>query len=120
MNRRTPMEVAERGLARLLLVRPGEGTRLLLAATYFFVLLCSYYMIRPMRDQMGVAGGVKNLSWLMTATLVAMLLANPIYAAVVSRLPRRRFVPLVYRVFALNILGFYALMLAHPTGEAAV
>ncbi|MFO0875217.1 MAG: Npt1/Npt2 family nucleotide transporter [Phycisphaerales bacterium] len=110
----------ERALARGLLLRAGEGRRLLLAGTYFFLLLASYYMIRPIRDQMGVAGGVKNLSWLMTATLLAMLVANPIYAAVVSRLPRRRFVPLVYRFFALNILVFYALLLAHPTGAAAV
>lgn len=111
---------AERLLQRVFLVQPGEGARLLLAGTYFFVVLCSYYMIRPMREQMGLAGGVKNLSWLMTATLGAMLLANPIYAMVVSRLPRRRFVPLVYRFFALNVLAFYGIMLAHPSGETAV
>ena len=60
---------------------------------YFFMLLAGYYVLRPLRDQMGIAGGVKSLPWLFTATFVSLLVAQPIYGALVARLPRARFIP---------------------------
>ena len=56
-----------------------------------------------------MAGGVDKLAWLFTATLVAMLLVHPLYTALVARLPRRRFVPLIYRFFILNLVVFFLL-----------
>src|SRR5918911_1447081 len=71
--------------------------------------------MRPIRDQMGVAGGVNNLQWLFTGTLAGMLLLNLPFAWLVKTLPRSRFIPLVYRFFAANILLFaLALHLADP------
>ena len=51
-------------------------------------MLSSYYIMRPIRDQMGVAGGVNNLQWLFTGTLVGMLLLNVPFAYLVKTLPR--------------------------------
>jgi AAA family ATP:ADP antiporter len=62
--------------------------------------------MRPIRDQMGVAGGVNNLQWLFTGTLVGMLLLNVPYAYLVKTLPRTRFITITYRFFAANILLF--------------
>lgn len=45
----------------------------------FFFLLAGYYVLRPLRDQMGIAGGVRNLPWLFTATFVTLLVAQPLY-----------------------------------------
>jgi AAA family ATP:ADP antiporter len=59
---------------------------------------------------MGVAGGVNNLQWLFTGTLVGMVLLNLPFAYLVKTLPRRRFIPLTYRFFALNIILFAALL----------
>jgi len=78
---------------------------------YFFCLLAAYYLLRPLRDEMGIAGGVKNLQWLFTATFLVMLAAVPLYGLLVARLPRRRFIPVVYRFFALNIAAFWLLLL---------
>ncbi|HMN96495.1 MAG TPA: hypothetical protein PKC43_08785 [Phycisphaerales bacterium] len=103
-----------RAIESTLLIREGEGAAFLLSAAYFFLVLSAWYVIRPIREEMGLAGGVRNLPWLMTATLVAMLVVNPIYAWVVARLPRRRFVPLVYRFFALNLLLFLLLIWLGP------
>jgi AAA family ATP:ADP antiporter len=75
---------------------------------YIFAVLSSYYIMRPIRDQMGVAGGVNNLQWLFTGTLAGMLLLNLPFAWLVRNLPRSRFIPLTYHFFALNILGFGA------------
>lgn len=96
-------------LQRLVLLRPGEGRALLCAAAYFFCLLLSLYLLRPVREAMGIARGADWLPWLMTTTLVVMLIVNPIYAALVSRLPRRRFIPWVAHFFAANLLVFAAL-----------
>jgi len=97
-------------LARVVVVRPGEVRALWWSFAYFFCLLAGYYMLRPLRDEMGIAGGVRNLPWLFTATFLVMLAAVPLYGAVVAKLPRRRFIPLVYHFFVLNIAIFWVLL----------
>jgi ATP:ADP antiporter, AAA family len=77
---------------------------------YFFTLLAGYYVLRPLRDQMGIAGGTKNLPWLFTATFVSLLVAQPIYGALVAKLPRVRFIPIVYHFFVANLVLFWLLL----------
>ncbi|WP_260294181.1 NTP/NDP exchange transporter [Sedimenticola hydrogenitrophicus] len=91
-------------------VEPAEVTALLWSFSYFFALLCAYYIVRPMRDEMGILGGVENLQWLFTGTLIAMGAAVPLFGWVSSRFPRRRFLPYVYGFFILVMLLFYLLM----------
>jgi AAA family ATP:ADP antiporter len=88
---------------------PTERPAVRWAFLYFFVLLSGYYILRPLRDEMGILGGVKNLPWQFTATFVVMLLAVPLYSAVVARFPRRKIIPVVYRFCALNLLAFLLL-----------
>jgi len=97
-------------LTRVVAARPGELRAALWSFGYFFCLLAAYYVLRPLRDEMGVAGGIRNLHWLFTATFVVMLVAVPIFGAVVARLPRRRFIPLVYHFFVANLAIFWALL----------
>ncbi|HEY4999653.1 MAG TPA: Npt1/Npt2 family nucleotide transporter [Usitatibacter sp.] len=101
---------AHRALAKVVAVRPGEARALLWSFGYFFCLLAGYYVLRPLRDEMGIAGGVKNLPWLFTATFFVMLAAVPLFGAVVAKLPRRRFIPLVYHFFVANIAIFWLLL----------
>lgn len=91
-------------------VEDDELRALLVAFAYFFCLLSSYYVLRPVREMVGTLGGVRNLSWLFTGTFVAMLLAVPLFGAAVARLPRRVFVPLVYHFFVLHICVFALLI----------
>ena len=76
---------------------------------YVFAVLSAYYVLRPIRDEMGVQGGVENLPWLFTGTLLGMLAVNPLFAALVRRLRRERFIAYSYRFFAANLLVFLAL-----------
>lgn len=92
---------------RLVLLEEGEAWALAWSVLYFFLLLFGYYLLRPVREAMGIARGADKLPWLMTGTLLAMALANPAFAALVSRLPRRRFIPWAYRFSALNMLAFF-------------
>lgn len=96
-------------ITRLVDVGDDELAALLWAFAYFFCLLGGYYILRPMRDEMGIAGGVENLQWLFTGTLLGMLAAVPLFGWIAARFPRRQFVPWIYWFFALNILGFFLL-----------
>ena len=115
----TPPPPPLAALARLVDIRPGEGRALAWSWAYISAILASYYMLRPIRDQMGIAGGLENLPWLFLATLVGMLALNVPFAWLVKHLPRARFVPLTYRFFAANILGFAA-AISLAEGESAV
>ncbi len=106
----TADSLLQRWLVRLVAVRPGEMRALLWSFAYFFCLLAGYYVLRPLRDEMGIAGGVRNLQWLFTATFLVMLAAVPIFGAVVARLPRQRFIPLVYHFFVVNLALFWLLL----------
>jgi len=101
---------AFRLLSRAVAVRPDEVRALLGSFAYFFCLLAGYYVLRPLRDEMGIAGGVKNLQWMFTATFVAMLAAVPAFGALVAKLPRSRFIPIVYHFFVANIAIFWVLL----------
>ena len=104
------MTTLERWLARVMPATPQERAAALWSFAYFFALLAGYYVLRPLRDQMGIAGGVKNLPWLFTATFLTLLVAQPLYGALVARLPRARFIPIVYHFFVANLLVFWALL----------
>ena len=60
-------------------VQPSEMPAFLWSFAYFFCLLCGYYMIRPLRDALGIVGGVENLHWLFTSVFVVMLAVVPLY-----------------------------------------
>jgi AAA family ATP:ADP antiporter len=89
---------------------PEERAAALWSFAYFFTLLAGYYVLRPLRDQMGIAGGIKALPWLFTATFVTLLLAQPLYGALVARLPRARFIPIVLHFFVANLALFWLLL----------
>ena len=97
-------------LKHLIDVRPAEMQALGWSWLYIFCVLSSYYILRPIRDEMGVAGGVENLQWLFTGTLVGMILVNPPFAALVAKLPRVRFIAVTYRFFIVNLLIFILLL----------
>ena len=97
-------------LGRFIEVRPEEVPVVGWCWLYIFSVLSSYYIMRPIRDQAGVAGGVNNLQWLFTGTLVGMLLLNIPFSYLVKNLPRSRFIPITYRFFAANIVLFAGLL----------
>jgi len=96
-------------------VEPGEMQALFWSFFYFLALLCSYYIIRPMRDAMGIAGGVDKLQWMFTGTFLLMLAAVPLFGWVAKRFPVRRFLPYVYYFFIANLILFFVLFKSNVT-----
>ncbi len=97
---------------RAIAIQPGELRIVRWAAAYFFFVLASFSILRPLRETFGVSTGLDKLPFLFMGTWVVMLLLNPLYGAVVSKLPRRRFIPLVYRFFMLPLAAFFVAMVA--------
>ena len=115
-----------RGLRQAMLQAPALGWTFV----YFFCLLSGYYVLRPVREAMGAAADVQAvfppamielfagigmpldkyiLQILFTCTFVIMLLLQPVYGWLVSRYPRRVFLPVLYGFFISTLLGFYLL-----------
>ncbi|HZN03031.1 MAG TPA: MFS transporter [Candidatus Polarisedimenticolia bacterium] len=90
-------------------VKDGEVGPVLWACLYCFFVLASFYVLRPLREEMGIAGGIKNLPRMYLGTLAATIVMVPLFSWLVSRFSRRRFIPIAYRFFALNLVGFYLL-----------
>jgi ATP:ADP antiporter, AAA family len=112
---RLPHSAFHRFLSKIIDVKPSEATALAWAWLYIFSLLSAYYILRPIRDQMGVAGGVNNLQWLFTGTLVGMLVLNLPFSYLVKTFRREKFIAISYRFFIVNILLFaVALYVATP------
>jgi len=91
---------------RFLQIRPEELGAVLLSFLFIFSVMSAYYVLRPIRDEMGVAGGVDKLPWLFTGTLMAMLATNPLFSMLVKKFPRQTFITVSYRFFMLNLLCF--------------
>jgi AAA family ATP:ADP antiporter len=97
-------------LSKTVQINPSEISAFVWSFIYFFSLLCGYYVIRPIRDEMGITGGVENLHWLFTGTFVVMLAAVPLFGWISSTFPRKQFVPYVYYFFVFNLFLFYFLL----------
>ena len=76
---KTRWQTSRRAMARALPATPQERAAALWSFAYFFTLLAGYYVLRPLRDQMAITGGIPNLPWLFTATFATLLVAQPLY-----------------------------------------
>jgi AAA family ATP:ADP antiporter len=91
-------------------VRPNERAAMWTSFVFFFFVLSSYFILRPIRDAVAVQTGVTRLPWLFAGTLIVMLVANPLFSSLVVRFPVRRFVPITYQFFAANLVVFFFIM----------
>lgn len=94
------------------LIHRGELQRVALAFSAFFLILCSYYILRPVRDTMAVQFGAANIHWLFSATFAVTLLVVPAFGWVVKRAPRALVLPLVYGFVIASLLAFHLVFMA--------
>ena len=105
------------GLAsRLLNFKKGELPLALLSALFYFCVLCGYFFLRPVRDAMGVSRGMDDLRWLFVGTSILSLIIALLFGGVVSRLDRRRFIPIGYLFVIICLFIFAGLLIADALG----
>jgi AAA family ATP:ADP antiporter len=91
-------------------VRGGEGPLTLLMAFNIFLLLTSYYLIKPVRDALILAeGGAEVKAYLAAAMAVILFFLVGGYAKLVSRFERTRLVTVVTGIFIACLIAFWAL-----------
>lgn len=90
-------------------VNKTEVFLLLKAFLFFFFVLASWYSLRPVRNELAVQGGIYNLPWLLIGVMIAMLLVNPIYSWLISRINQSKLIIYIYSFFIFNLCLFLAL-----------
>ncbi|MFH0944977.1 MAG: MFS transporter [Planctomycetota bacterium] len=95
--------------ARSFLIQRGEGWLVVWACLFYFFLMAAYFIVQPIRDEMAQAYGVENKNTLVQLGLLTMVCVHIGFSGLVSRLPRQRFVPVLYRFFGVNLLIFLLL-----------
>lgn len=103
--------------AKIVDVKPNEVRALWLGFSFHFLILTGYYITKPIRDSIGASSSMDALPWMFTATLVAMLVANAAFAAIVARMSRRKFIPLAYGFFIFVFGLFFIAMRSRPEAE---
>ncbi|HTB68359.1 MAG TPA: Npt1/Npt2 family nucleotide transporter [Steroidobacteraceae bacterium] len=98
-------------------VEPAEVKAVLISFVYFFFLMASYFILRPLRDTMGTIYGVAHLQELFTGTFIVSFIVAPLYAGFASRIRLATFLPWVYGVIALSMVGFYFAFAAHENSR---
>ena len=98
-----------RSLKLIAAVEPAEVKAVVVSFVYFFFLMASYFILRPLRDTMGTVYGVAHLQELFTGTFIVSFAVAPIYAGFASRIRLATFLPWVYGFIALTMVVFYAL-----------
>src|SRR5690606_29381247 len=111
-RRRSPEAMGR--LARLIDARPGELLAALTGLALFLCLFAGYFMLRPLRDAMGLQRGVQHLQWLFAATFAGMLLAVLLVAWRSARARRMRYVDWVSGFFVAHLAAFGLLFALRP------
>jgi AAA family ATP:ADP antiporter len=106
-------------LRRVVDVQPNELRAMLASFAFFFFLLSSYFVLRPIRDAVAAASGANKLPWLFAGTLAATLICNPLFSWLVVRFPVRRVIPISYHFFTASFLTFYAVLRFVSSGEGS-
>ena len=103
------MQSISQTLARFVTVKPQEITALLVSCGYFYLILCAYYIIRPIRSEMAIANGVENIQWLLLLTMLVLLAITPLFGWVTSRFKTRQFLSYCTLFFASHLVLFFFL-----------
>ncbi|HEY5063093.1 MAG TPA: Npt1/Npt2 family nucleotide transporter, partial [Gemmatimonadaceae bacterium] len=106
-------------LRRVVDVRAGEVRAMLTSFAFFFFLLSSYFVLRPIRDAVAAAAGINNLPWLFAGTLTVTLICNPLFSGLVARIPVRRAIPVSYHFFVASFLIFFLALRYLAAGEGS-
>lgn len=115
MSDRTRLSALERALRLFTDVRPGEGGTAVILFANVFLILCAYYLVKPLRDGWIAVSEVRGLSQMELKAYASfgqtLLLAAVVsgYARLSARWPRRTLITRVTLVCIANLAMFWLL-----------
>lgn len=96
-------------LQKLVSVKPNELRALLVSCLYFYLVLCAYYIFRPIRNEMTIANGVENIQWLFMLGMLVLFAIMPVFGWLTGRYKTKQFMAACTLFFASHLLVFYFL-----------
>ena len=94
------------------IIHPGEAPTAFLLTFNIFLLLMAYYIIKPVRDALILAGkGAEWKSYLSAAIAVLLIFVVKAFSSIASRFPRQKLISWVTLFFISNLIIFYLLSL---------
>ena len=96
-------------LRKFVNVNPGEIRALLISCLYFYLVLCAYYIFRPIRNEMTIANGLENIQWLLLLSTLVLFAVMPIFGWITGRFKTRQFMAYCTLFFASNLVIFFFL-----------
>ncbi len=94
----------------------------LVALAYFFFVICSYYVIKPIRESLALELGAENIPLLNIVSMASLVVVNAVYSLIVGHFKRDIFIPFITRFFAVSLLCFwvvFSFILPIPGSEPA-
>jgi AAA family ATP:ADP antiporter len=106
--------LAARMFSTLTAVERREMPVVLVAFFLFFCVLGGYFAVRPVRETMGTIIGRDRVANLWLATWIVSLAIVPIYGAIVAKIRRSVFLPLIYGFVAIALAIVGGVLQANP------
>ena len=91
-------------------IKHEEFKLLSYSSLFIFSLFCSYALLRPIRDALGIHGGTDELKWLFLGTFVATIVCSILAMWLSGSIKRKLYTNAIFIFFALNLLGFFVAM----------
>ena len=94
----------------------------LVSLAYFFFVICSYYVIKPVRESLALELGSENIPLLNIFSMASLVLVNALYSIIVGHFKRDIFIPFITRFFAVSLIGFwiiFSFVIPMPGSEPA-
>jgi len=102
--------------------KSSETKVTLVSLAYFFFVICSYYVIKPIRESLALELGAENIPLLNITSMASLVIVNAVYSLIVGHFKRDIFIPFITRFFAVSLLGFWVIfsfLLPIPGSEPA-
>ncbi|NVJ68618.1 MAG: MFS transporter [Gammaproteobacteria bacterium] len=95
-------------------VHPNELKATMVSFAIIFILMASYFVLRPVRDAMASDWSDSEVSFLWNLQFFISIGIVSLYGLIISKLKFKNVVPLVYTAFAVSFLVFYFLVPLFP------
>ncbi len=89
--------------------RAGEGSVALVALVYFFFVITSYYVLKPIREGLAIELGAHRIPALNILSMLSLIGANAGYSWLVGRFDRERFITWLTRSCSVALVAFWAI-----------
>ncbi len=107
-----------KALQKLAVIEQNEIKATFASMLFVFILMASYYILRPVRDAMASDWSDTEVAFLWQINFLVSACIVALYGFIISRVQLKRVIPVVYATFAATFVAFY--IVAGLVGEGVL